>query len=329
MVKTYVNQIQYRKEEDKNIHDYKKITISKNNVDIYCPDKKNYLEKDPVIFYIHGGAWHIGDKSYSKNPCEILADHGFCCVATGYHLTPLETDQIGWILSSLVFFLLALCFTSSSTNKLIISIFFLFLITVFIFFIWIIVISPEQQKEKEKHLHPRHMYDIAENLKWTIDNIWRYNGDNKQIYLMGHSAGGHLATLLVLNKKYTNLLIDDIENYVKGCISISGLYNDKRLKQSEIGRRLLKSVFGKKKEYLEDFPIYHVRPNIKCKFLLMNAEYEYMVKKHTLDFHYMLLQNNVDVETVYWEKNSHFSIMQHWNKKNKPILEKVISFIRH
>jgi acetyl esterase/lipase len=43
---------------------------------------------------------------------------------------------------------------------------------------------------------------IAEAILWTQENISNYGGDPSQIYLTGHSAGGHLVALATLNPKY-------------------------------------------------------------------------------------------------------------------------------
>lgn len=56
-------------------------------------------------------------------------------------------------------------------------------------------------------LSPHADYDtmtqqIAEAITWTQNNISTYGGDPSQIYLTGHSAGGHLITLATLNPTY-------------------------------------------------------------------------------------------------------------------------------
>lgn len=43
---------------------------------------------------------------------------------------------------------------------------------------------------------------IAEAIRWTQQNIEEYGGDPNQIYLTGHSAGGHLVALATLNPTY-------------------------------------------------------------------------------------------------------------------------------
>ncbi|MHB8914802.1 MAG: alpha/beta hydrolase [Thiobacillus sp.] len=49
---------------------------------------------------------------------------------------------------------------------------------------------------------PDFMYDAAAAVAWTQKNIAQYGGDPKKIYLVGHSAGAHIATLLALDKQY-------------------------------------------------------------------------------------------------------------------------------
>ena len=49
---------------------------------------------------------------------------------------------------------------------------------------------------------PDFMHDAAAAVAWTHRHIAEYGGDPKKIYLIGHSAGGHIATLLALDKQY-------------------------------------------------------------------------------------------------------------------------------
>lgn len=56
-------------------------------------------------------------------------------------------------------------------------------------------------------LSPETDYDgmakqIAEAINWTKKNAEKFGGDPNQIFLTGHSAGGHLIALAVMNPKY-------------------------------------------------------------------------------------------------------------------------------
>lgn len=44
--------------------------------------------------------------------------------------------------------------------------------------------------------------EIAAVIQWTKQNCAQYNGDPNRIFITGHSAGGHLAALAVMNPKY-------------------------------------------------------------------------------------------------------------------------------
>ena len=61
-------------------------------------------------------------------------------------------------------------------------------------------------------------------LAWTYRNVARFGGDLKRITVIGHSAGGHLATMLMAChwSAYAPDLPPDL---VKNALSISGLYD--------------------------------------------------------------------------------------------------------
>ena len=64
---------------------------------------------------------------------------------------------------------------------------------------------------------------------WLHDNIMHFNGNPSQIYVMGHSAGGHLASMLMVN---------DDTNFLKGVISLSGLFRLEPIVLSYINDKL-------------------------------------------------------------------------------------------
>jgi acetyl esterase/lipase len=54
-------------------------------LDVYAPpDAKNC----PVIFWIHGGGWVVGDKSEVQEKPRAFTEHGFVFVSTNYRLLP-------------------------------------------------------------------------------------------------------------------------------------------------------------------------------------------------------------------------------------------------
>lgn len=63
--------------------------------------------------------------------------------------------------------------------------------------------------------------DAAEAVAWVFKNIQRYHGDPGKIYISGHSAGGYLALMTVMNKALLAKYSIDA-NQVAGLIPFSG-----------------------------------------------------------------------------------------------------------
>ena len=74
-------------------------------LDIYTPENKS-RKNLPVMFWIHGGGWQVGDKSDVALKPRVLTERGFVFVSTNYRLLPhVEMDELigdvaralGWV----------------------------------------------------------------------------------------------------------------------------------------------------------------------------------------------------------------------------------------
>ena len=63
--------------------------------------------------------------------------------------------------------------------------------------------------------------DAAAAISWVFKNIENYNGDTNSIFISGHSAGGYLALMTVMNKKLLNKYNIDA-NKIAGLVPFSG-----------------------------------------------------------------------------------------------------------
>ncbi|MDA2934427.1 alpha/beta hydrolase, partial [Acidobacteria bacterium AH-259-D05] len=72
--------------------------------------------------------------------------------------------------------------------------------------------------------HPTHIQDVARAFAWVYKNASRYGIDRDRIVINGHSAGGHLVSLLALDTSY--LEAEGVPSgVIKGVISTSGIYD--------------------------------------------------------------------------------------------------------
>jgi acetyl esterase/lipase len=72
--------------------------------------------------------------------------------------------------------------------------------------------------------HPEHVRDVARACAWVRKHIAHRGGDPGRLFLVGHSAGGHLVSLLATDETWLaaeGLKIADI----KGVISAGGVYD--------------------------------------------------------------------------------------------------------
>ncbi|HHL31980.1 MAG TPA: alpha/beta hydrolase, partial [Oceanospirillales bacterium] len=52
--------------------------------------------------------------------------------------------------------------------------------------------------------YPTYPQDVAQAIAFVFNWIAKFKGDNKNVFLMGHSAGAHLAALVATDKSYLN-----------------------------------------------------------------------------------------------------------------------------
>jgi acetyl esterase/lipase len=71
--------------------------------------------------------------------------------------------------------------------------------------------------------HPEHIKDVARAFAWTHKNIRTYGGRPDELFVAGHSAGGHLAALLATDETY--LKAQGLSfSAIKGVIPMSGVF---------------------------------------------------------------------------------------------------------
>jgi arylformamidase len=110
----------------------------RTRLDVYSPgDGRDH----PVVVWIHGGAWQMGDKANVQMKPKAFNEQGYVLVSINYRFHPVVTykEQAG---------------------------------------------------------------DIAKAIHWVHNHAKDHGGDPRRVFLMGHSAGAHLAALVGTDDRY-------------------------------------------------------------------------------------------------------------------------------
>jgi acetyl esterase/lipase len=103
--------------------------------------------------------------------------------------------------------------------------------------------------------------DIAKAIRWVHDHAQDYGGNPNSIFVMGHSAGAHLAALVCTDDRY--LKAESLSlSIIKGCVPVDVSVYDipKRFQDSNSGPpATFKAVFGESEEAHRDLsPVTHI-----------------------------------------------------------------------
>ena len=109
--------------------------------------------------------------------------------------------------------------------------------------------------------HPAYIEDAAAVVAWTFQQIKKYGGDPAKIFVSGHSAGGYLASMVGLDKKW--LAEYDIDaDQIAGLIPYSGHTITHFTIREERGIKGTQAIVD---EYA---PLYHVRSDAPLLVLI-------------------------------------------------------------
>jgi acetyl esterase/lipase len=98
------------------------------------------------------------------------------------------------------------------------------------------------------------MDDAAEATRWAAAHAENYGADPNRLYLMGHSAGAHIAALLTLDTRYLAAAGQPAPR-ISGLIGLSGPYDFLPLLELDV-----QEMFGPPSRYADSQPINFARP---------------------------------------------------------------------
>ncbi|MBC8042889.1 MAG: alpha/beta hydrolase [Rhizobacter sp.] len=236
-----------------------------NSLDVYTLEGQAAAK--PVVVFIHGGGWRIGDKqSGAKVKAESFAKAGYVFVSINYRLSPAVT-------------------------------------------------------------HPAHIEDVAKALRWVHGNIATYGGDSSQIFVMGHSAGAHLAALIATDDRYLNAEGMSLKNLRGAILLDGGSYN----MTAAIGKdeRIADAFGSDKAAWKQASPVYNVSQGKNIPpFLIIYVATREATKRQSEQLAKALTDSGIKADVQPASNKTHATLNKELGLPNDPPTAQVYAFLK-
>ena len=169
--------------------------------------------------------------------------------------------------------------------------------------------------------YPENIKDVARAFYWTVENIHKYGGDPDSVFVAGHSAGAHLASLLATNEKYLRNHSKSQDD-IRGVIAISGVYDI-----LDIDNGMVKKIFPKSLRS-DASPSRNVDRKTP-PFILFYADNDMDdLDKHAYKMDKELAKYKVYGKVVEVPERNHNTVLGRIGSSNEKATREILSFIR-
>jgi len=174
--------------------------------------------------------------------------------------------------------------------------------------------------------------DCAKAFAWVEKNIEHYGGDKNEIYVSGHSAGGHLAALITTDSSYLMRQGFPAKSPIKGCILNDpfGLNMLDYLGHGDPVDALLFNIIftDLPSEWKKGSPYYHIEKDEVRYYVLHGGITMPAVMEQCNAFYdrNRYLNNSIEMHVV--TLRSHIPMLGVFTRKNAKYMKKTVRFIK-
>jgi acetyl esterase/lipase len=170
---------------------------------------------------------------------------------------------------------------------------------------------------------PAFVEDGALALRYVREHAHEWGGDPQRLYLMGHSAGAHLAAMLAFDGRYL-ARVGGSADWIDGLIGLSGPY------ALEPNSATLNAIFDAPYTPEDWQPVRYVDRAAPATLLLHGADDAVVTVRHTLRLAQALRETGVAVEERIYEGRGHADTVAALSlpaRRRAPVLADVRRFI--
>lgn len=172
---------------------------------------------------------------------------------------------------------------------------------------------------------PAFLEDAAASVAWTKKNVARYGGNPSKVFVMGHSAGAHVAAMIALDPQYlqgVGLAPRDLA----GLIGLAGPYDFLPLRSET-----LKAIFAPEATIARTQPINFANASAPPALLVTGDQDTVVSPNNTRSLARKLRELKVSVTELHYPECTHATILGMLaapTRGGTPLLDDVDRFIR-
>lgn len=172
---------------------------------------------------------------------------------------------------------------------------------------------------------PQLMQDPALALLWVKQHVASYHGDPQRVFLMGHSAGGHLAVMLSLNAQYL-ASVGLHPDAIAGTVGLAGAYDFLPL-----GSDRLRAIFAPPEQEWISQPIRFVNGRNPPLLLLTGTKDRTVWPKNSINLANAIKVQGGQVQLITYQGYDHVDLVAKLAKPlrgDSRLLQDIIDWLR-
>ena len=176
--------------------------------------------------------------------------------------------------------------------------------------------------------HPAHVEQAACAFGWLREHASTYGWDEDQMFVGGHSCGGHMAALLALDPKYLKE-VGLKSSAVRGCIVLDAvaLDLDHARERPPLLLDMYREAFGPEENWHAASPMTWITPKSPPFLLLLGENDDSISHEDTRQFAAKLKAQETAVEFAVIPGRDHFGMATRIGESGDPVAAKIIEFI--
>jgi arylformamidase len=165
--------------------------------------------------------------------------------------------------------------------------------------------------------------DIVDQIRtamtWIYNNIQKYNGDRKRIFVSGHSAGGQLTAMMMATDWWQERRLP--RDLIKGTVLLSGLFDIEPHRHTDLQQDIRLTA----REAKSMSPMYLTPLTKGPCFLAVGENEPDLFHWQSLQYAAQLRKHRIKAEYVSMPGDNHFSITDRLGKSRDPLTQALLS----